>query len=119
MVGDYELWSWNYPIYRLKRRSSVLPIRGIGEDAPAPAQPIPENPAAPSLDQRRLHDVGKGIFVGTAYGIAVGMIISGFVMRKDNPAAQLKQNNRLVLLGSLFGATVGGLGAVQAEAMQT
>ena len=113
MFGDYELWSWNYPTVRVRRRSSVTPIRGIGED---PVAPTPTPPAP--IDQRKMRDIGRGLFVGTAYGIALGMVLSEFVMRQRDAGAQLKQNHRLILLGSLFGAAVGGLGAVQAQAVQ-
>jgi hypothetical protein len=90
---------------------------GLGEDpAVTPGAPPSEAPAA---DARQMSTIGKGLFVGTAYGIALGMVLSEFVMRKGGAEAQLKQNHQLVLLGALFGAGVGAVGAVQKQALAT
>lgn len=111
MYGDYELW--RYPAVRV-RRARRVPLYGLGVDEPV-ATPAPVQ--VTNVD-RRLADIGKGLFIGTAYGIAFGMILSEFVMRQKSAEAQLKQNHKLVLLGSLFGASVGAMGAVQKQAMQ-
>lgn len=112
MIGDYE--TRRYPGLRV-RRARRLPFYGLGDETVAPPAPTPEVPPA---DARKMHDIGKGLFVGTAYGIALGMILSEFVLRKGDAGAQLKQNHQLVMYGALFGAAVGGIGAVQAQAVQ-
>lgn len=115
MLGDYEIR--RYPGVRV-RRARRWPLYGVGADAtPAPATPT-EAPAAQTFDAQKARDIGKALFVGTAYGIALGMILSEFVMRQKSAEAQLKQNHKLVMYGSLFGAAVGVFGATQKQAMQ-
>ena len=76
--------------------------------------PTPQ-PVLDAERARRMSAIGKGLFLGTAYGIALGMVVSELVLRKHDASTQLKQNHRLIGLSSLFGAMVGGLITVQAE----
>ena len=110
-LSAYELWPGyiRRPRVRLIRRG--WPLYGFGAEveptSPAPAPALPETP-------QQVAPLGKGLFLGTAYGIAIGMIASEFVMRKADASAQLKQNHQLILYGALFGAAAGMFGAVQA-----
>lgn len=103
-MSAYELWpAYGFGARRLRR---AWPLYGVGAEEPPPGAPAePAREAAP---------IGKGLFIGAAYGIAIGMVASEFVMRKPDATQQLKQNHQLVMFGALFGAAVGAFGAVQA-----
>jgi hypothetical protein len=107
-LSAYELWPAYGLAYRPSRRRRAWPLYGLGAEEPAPTTSAPAEPA------RQAGPIGKGLFIGTAYGIAIGMIASEFVMRKADAGQQLKQNHQLVMFGALFGAAVGAFGAVQA-----
>ena len=122
MVGDYVVsryrtpYPWVRPMRVQRIRSGSLLGLGVDET------PAPGMPTQPVLEReqdteraRRMSAIGKGLFMGTAYGIALGMVVSELALRKHDAAAQLKQNHRMIGLSALFGAMVGGLVTVQSE----
>jgi len=88
----------------------VRPWLGADESA----LPVTTSAEAPAYDARRASSVGQGLFVGAAYGIALGMVLSELVLRKRDAATQLKQNHSLIALSALLGGAAGALSAVQA-----
>lgn len=110
-LSAYELWPAYWPSGYIGRPRLVrrVPFYGVGAEAIVPPTPAP----APEV-AKFAPPIGKGIFLGTAYGIALGMVTSELIVRKADAAAQLKQNHQLIMLSALIGAAVGGFGAVNA-----
>lgn len=110
-MGAYEAWPTYWPSGYIGGRSRLVrripAFYGIGAEA-VPTPPAPEVPA------KMAPEIGKGIFVGTAYGVALGMVTSELIVRKADAAAQLKQNHQLILFSALIGAALGGFATVNA-----
>jgi hypothetical protein len=100
---------------RVRRIRSGASLYGFGADEPTTPAPASAPTETPAVDARKASAIGKGLFVGTAYGIALGMVVSELVLRKRDATAQLKQNHQFIGLSALFGAMVGGLITVQSE----
>jgi hypothetical protein len=98
----------------------IIAVSGLGEEPP-PGTPTPAPVLTADADRARAERaavMGKGLFLGAAYGIAIGMVLSETVARKPDPAKQLKQNHQFVALSALFGAAVGAFFGVQAPTPQ-
>lgn len=113
-LNAYELWPAGYirrPRVRLIRRG--WPLYGFGAEVEAPAPSPPAAPTELPAAAKEVPPIGKGLFLGAAYGIAIGMIASEFVMRKADAGAQFKQNHQLIMYGALFGGALGAFTGVQ------
>jgi hypothetical protein len=98
----------------------IIAVSGLGEEPP-PGTPAPAPVLTADADRARAERaavVGKGLFLGAAYGIALGMVLSETVARKPDPARQLKQNHQFVALSALLGGAVGAFFGVQAPTPQ-
>jgi len=101
MLSAYEIWPAS-SVFPRQRYIRIRGVRGLGEEASITSEapvtpPVPVQPAVAG-------QLGKALFVGTAYGIALSMITSELLLRKPDAATQLRQNHKLMLLGALFGA---------------
>jgi len=128
-VGAYEAWTVGHtPMPRLRRArrfypqaglGAIVAVSGLGADPTTPPAPPPApTPAITPADAERAGAIGKGLFLGGAYGIAIGIAISTFVARQRDPATQLKQDRKFMMLAALFGAAVGAVTGVQAPTPQ-
>ena len=126
-LGSYEAWTvgrtrmppWVYRRMGLGA-APIIAVSGLGEEPP-PGTPTPAPVLTADADRARAERaavVGKGLFLGAAYGIALGMVLSETVARKPDPAKQLKQNHQFVALSALLGGAVGAFFGVQAPTPQ-